>query len=61
MITFQSQEDFNVAVLKSLKDNISMNLFMYEKRGALKLSLSLMWQYHTIAEVNDYAQINNRE
>lgn len=63
MITFETQEDFDKAVMDTLHKYLKVQLFMYEEYGVVRTSVTLINEKscEDIDSAKDYCTIISRE
>lgn len=63
MITFETQEDFDKAVMDTLHKYLKVQLFMYEEYGVVRTSVTLINEKscEDIDSAKDYCTVNSRE
>lgn len=63
MITFNTQEEFDAAVMEAVEKYLNMRIFLYEDCGFVKLQLNLNSSLtHTdFSEAEDYCIVNPRD
>lgn len=63
MITFETQEDFDKAVMDTLHKYLKVQLFMYEEYGVVRTSVTLINEKSCadIDSAKDYCTVISRE